>query len=76
MTTLAISFDHRLVDGAQGSTFLADVAAILADPSLALLLTGPDLFTKPVTDDKVFERKRVVCDRFPLGGRVSRAGLS
>jgi 2-oxoisovalerate dehydrogenase E2 component (dihydrolipoyl transacylase) len=37
VTTLAISFDHRLADGAQGSTFLADVAAILADPSLALL---------------------------------------
>jgi pyruvate dehydrogenase E2 component (dihydrolipoamide acetyltransferase) len=37
VTTLAISFDHRLADGAQGSTFLADVASILADPSLALL---------------------------------------
>jgi 2-oxoisovalerate dehydrogenase E2 component (dihydrolipoyl transacylase) len=37
VTTLAVSFDHRLVDGAQGSTFLADVAAILADPSLTLL---------------------------------------
>jgi 2-oxoisovalerate dehydrogenase E2 component (dihydrolipoyl transacylase) len=37
VTTLAISFDHRLADGAQGSTFLADVAAILADPGLALL---------------------------------------
>ena len=37
VTTLAVSFDHRLVDGAQGSTFLADVAAILTDPSLALL---------------------------------------
>jgi 2-oxoisovalerate dehydrogenase E2 component (dihydrolipoyl transacylase) len=37
VTTLALSFDHRLADGAQGSTFLADVAAILADPGLALL---------------------------------------
>ena len=37
MTTLALSFDHRLADGAQGSTFLADVAAILGDPGLALL---------------------------------------
>ena len=37
VTTLSISFDHRLADGAQGSTFLADVAAILHDPALALL---------------------------------------
>jgi 2-oxoisovalerate dehydrogenase E2 component (dihydrolipoyl transacylase) len=37
VTTLSISFDHRLADGAQGSTFLADVAAILNDPTLALL---------------------------------------
>ncbi len=37
VTTLAVSFDHRLADGAQGSTFLADVAAILGDPGLGLL---------------------------------------
>jgi 2-oxoisovalerate dehydrogenase E2 component (dihydrolipoyl transacylase) len=37
VTTLAVSFDHRMADGAQGSTFLADVAAILGDPALALL---------------------------------------
>jgi 2-oxoisovalerate dehydrogenase E2 component (dihydrolipoyl transacylase) len=35
--TLSLSFDHRLADGAQGSTFLAEVAAILNDPALALL---------------------------------------
>jgi pyruvate dehydrogenase E2 component (dihydrolipoamide acetyltransferase) len=35
--TLSLSLDHRLADGAQGSTFLADVAAILNDPALALL---------------------------------------
>jgi pyruvate dehydrogenase E2 component (dihydrolipoamide acetyltransferase) len=33
---LALSFDHRLVDGEQGSIFLADVGALLADPALAL----------------------------------------
>jgi 2-oxoisovalerate dehydrogenase E2 component (dihydrolipoyl transacylase) len=33
---LALSFDHRLVDGQQGSIFLADVGALLADPGLAL----------------------------------------
>ncbi|MBV9315483.1 MAG: 2-oxo acid dehydrogenase subunit E2 [Pseudonocardia sp.] len=33
---LALSFDHRVVDGEQGSRFLADVAALLADPGLAL----------------------------------------
>ena len=37
VTTLAVSFDHRLADGDQGSTFFAPVAAILADPGLALL---------------------------------------
>jgi 2-oxoisovalerate dehydrogenase E2 component (dihydrolipoyl transacylase) len=37
VTTLSVSFDHRLADGAQGSTFLADVAAILSEPALALL---------------------------------------
>lgn len=36
VTTLALSFDHRLVDGQQGSAFLADVARILSDPAAAL----------------------------------------
>ncbi|GAA4478359.1 dihydrolipoamide acetyltransferase family protein [Rhodococcus olei] len=36
VTTLGLSFDHRIVDGEQGSRFLADVAAALTDP-LALL---------------------------------------
>ncbi len=36
VTTLALSFDHRVVDGEQGSRFLADVAAILRDPAMAL----------------------------------------
>ncbi len=33
---LALSFDHRLVDGEQGSRFLADVGALLEDPGVAL----------------------------------------
>jgi pyruvate dehydrogenase E2 component (dihydrolipoamide acetyltransferase) len=37
VTTLALSFDHRHIDGASGSRFLADVAAILEDPGAALL---------------------------------------
>ncbi len=37
VTTVALSFDHRLIDGEQGSRFLYDVAAILEDPTLALL---------------------------------------
>ncbi|MEH3032865.1 MAG: dihydrolipoamide acetyltransferase family protein [Aeromicrobium erythreum] len=36
VTTLALSFDHRVVDGEQGSRFLADVAAMLRDPALAM----------------------------------------
>ena len=39
VTTVAVSFDHRLADGQQGSTFLADVAQILSDPGLALVLS-------------------------------------
>jgi 2-oxoisovalerate dehydrogenase E2 component (dihydrolipoyl transacylase) len=37
ITTLALSFDHRVVDGEQGSRFLADVASIVEDPGSALL---------------------------------------
>ncbi|MDT3444965.1 dihydrolipoamide acetyltransferase family protein [Pseudofrankia sp. BMG5.37] len=33
---LALSFDHRLVDGELGSAVLADVAAMLTDPALLL----------------------------------------
>jgi len=37
ITTLALSFDHRHIDGEKGSRFLADVAGILEDPGTALL---------------------------------------
>jgi 2-oxoisovalerate dehydrogenase E2 component (dihydrolipoyl transacylase) len=37
VTQLGLSFDHRLVNGDLGSRFLADVAAILHDPSQALV---------------------------------------
>jgi pyruvate dehydrogenase E2 component (dihydrolipoamide acetyltransferase) len=37
VTQLALSVDHRLVDGELGSRVLADVAAILADPAQALV---------------------------------------
>jgi pyruvate dehydrogenase E2 component (dihydrolipoamide acetyltransferase) len=37
ITQLAVSFDHRLVDGQQGSEFLADLAGVLRDPGLGLL---------------------------------------
>ncbi|HEU5241085.1 MAG TPA: dihydrolipoamide acetyltransferase family protein, partial [Ornithinibacter sp.] len=33
VTQLAVSFDHRLIDGELGSRFLSDLAAIMADPS-------------------------------------------
>ena len=36
--TLSLSFDHRLVDGEQGSRFLADVGAILAEPGIVLAM--------------------------------------
>jgi 2-oxoisovalerate dehydrogenase E2 component (dihydrolipoyl transacylase) len=37
VTTLALSFDHRVVDGEQGSRFLAEVAGLLEDPAKSLL---------------------------------------
>jgi len=36
--TLSLSFDHRLVDGAEGSRFLVDVARVLEQPGRAMLL--------------------------------------
>ena len=33
---LSLTFDHRIVDGAAGSTFLADVAAFLESPEITL----------------------------------------
>jgi pyruvate dehydrogenase E2 component (dihydrolipoamide acetyltransferase) len=36
--TLSLSFDHRIVDGEQGSRFLSDIGAILADPGMALTM--------------------------------------
>lgn len=36
VTTLALSFDHRLVDGAQGSKFLSDVAMMMQEPAMLL----------------------------------------
>ena len=36
ISQLSLSFDHRIVDGQLGSQFLADLAALLTDPGLAL----------------------------------------
>ena len=33
---LTVSFDHRHIDGALGSRFLADVASVLEDPAAAV----------------------------------------
>jgi pyruvate dehydrogenase E2 component (dihydrolipoamide acetyltransferase) len=37
VTTLGLSFDHRIIDGELGSKFLRDVGAFLTDPEGALL---------------------------------------
>jgi pyruvate dehydrogenase E2 component (dihydrolipoamide acetyltransferase) len=37
VTQLAVSFDHRLIDGELGSRFLADVAAVLERPEKGLV---------------------------------------
>jgi pyruvate dehydrogenase E2 component (dihydrolipoamide acetyltransferase) len=36
--TLSLSFDHRLVDGEQGSRFLQDLGTMLADPGMVLAM--------------------------------------
>jgi 2-oxoisovalerate dehydrogenase E2 component (dihydrolipoyl transacylase) len=37
VTTLGLSFDHRIIDGELGSKFLRDVGAFLTDPEASLL---------------------------------------
>jgi 2-oxoisovalerate dehydrogenase E2 component (dihydrolipoyl transacylase) len=37
VTTLGLSFDHRIVDGELGSKFLRDIGGFLTDPEAALL---------------------------------------
>jgi 2-oxoisovalerate dehydrogenase E2 component (dihydrolipoyl transacylase) len=36
--TLSLSFDHRLIDGEQGSRFLVDIGTILSDPGMVLTM--------------------------------------
>jgi 2-oxoisovalerate dehydrogenase E2 component (dihydrolipoyl transacylase) len=40
VTTLGMSFDHRIIDGELGSKFLSDIGAFLTDPEAALLAWG------------------------------------
>ena len=40
VTTLGLSFDHRIIDGELGSKFLSDIGAFLTDPEAALLAWG------------------------------------
>lgn len=37
VVTLSVTFDHRVVDGAEAGAFLSDVADVLADPRMALV---------------------------------------
>lgn len=39
LMTLSVSFDHRLVDGAEGARFLKDVADVLEEPGRAMLFS-------------------------------------
>lgn len=57
---LALSFDHRVVDGELASRFLADVGALLEDP------TGPRLVLTPPARRSASSRRH---------GLAGRAGL-
>ncbi len=39
VTQLAVSFDHRIIDGQLGAQFLADIGAMLADPATLVAFT-------------------------------------
>ncbi|KKX99042.1 dihydrolipoamide acetyltransferase family protein [Microbacterium sp. Ag1] len=39
LMTLSLSFDHRMIDGAEGARFLKDVADLLEEPGRAMLLS-------------------------------------
>jgi len=38
VATLSLSFDHRLVDGAEGAAFLRDIGDVLAEPAMVLAM--------------------------------------
>ncbi|NUJ89549.1 2-oxo acid dehydrogenase subunit E2 [Plantibacter sp. MCCC 1A11337] len=38
VVTLSLSFDHRLIDGEQGSRFLVDLGTMLSDPAMVLTM--------------------------------------
>lgn len=38
VVTLSLSIDHRVIDGAEGARFLAEIAGLLADPASAFAL--------------------------------------
>lgn len=40
VTTLGLSFDHRIIDGELGSKFLSDIGQFLSDPEASLLAWG------------------------------------
>ena len=36
VVTLTVSFDHRVLDGAEASRYLMDIADVLSDPAILL----------------------------------------
>src|SRR5699024_9266377 len=37
VVSITVSFDHRVLDGAQASAFLSGITAVLSDPAIALM---------------------------------------
>ena len=74
VTTLSLSFDHRIVDGELGSAVLRDVGSMLEDPLRMLAWSSSTVLTSTVVmgvgDDAAEVPRRADRD-----GRVSRGDL-
>jgi 2-oxoacid dehydrogenases acyltransferase (catalytic domain) len=49
VATLALSFDHRFIDGELGAQVLGDIGAVLTRPLLLIARALPQLIEEPTT---------------------------
>ena len=74
VTQLALSFDHRIVDGELGSRFLADIGALLHDPGTALASGVPSIMARapPIRRVTVRPAAGSIAWRHRAAGRLAR----